>query len=173
MSRFRDGVVRLWEESKPQQIAETLGCSVATVYNIAKSEGLPRRKRRANHKWSPEQDAILRTRFSQDTPEQLMQQLSPLNYDQIRSRAKRLGLSSKRTTHLNAVQHDFFAQVDTHNSYWAGFIAADGCIHEEQEIFSIFLAARDREHLDRLSMAVCGSRRARLAKGRMGPNSRA
>ena len=37
-------------------------------------------------------------------------------------------LDQKRTRQI--VNHDVFAEIDLEQSYWAGFIAADGCIFE-------------------------------------------
>jgi hypothetical protein len=46
--------------------------------------------------------------------------------------------------------HDFFTVPNKLNSYWAGFIAADGCITGKQ-VLSINLAEKDKEHLEKLA----------------------
>lgn len=45
---------------------------------------------------------------------------------------------------------DYFAEPNLENSYWAGFIAADGCIHvrpNASKILDIGLKSTDRDHL--------------------------
>src|SRR6267154_3825493 len=45
--------------------------------------------------------------------------------------------------------HDefYFQKPDIENSYWAGFIAADGCVSNKGNSLSIALAEKDKKHL--------------------------
>lgn len=47
--------------------------------------------------------------------------------------------------------HDFFTTPNLTNSYWAGFIAADGNVGKNSNSLTISLAAKDKEHLRKLS----------------------
>lgn len=47
--------------------------------------------------------------------------------------------------------HNFFKNKNPLNSYWAGFIAADGNISSKGNTLKIALSAKDTEHLEKLS----------------------
>jgi len=47
--------------------------------------------------------------------------------------------------------HNFFKNKNPLNSYWAGFIAADGNVSTRGNTLTIALSAKDKEHLHRLS----------------------
>lgn len=49
---------------------------------------------------------------------------------------------------------EFFANPNMINSYWAGFIAADGNIHKNLSDISVNLGIRDRDHLEKLADAL-------------------
>lgn len=51
-------------------------------------------------------------------------------------------------------QHTFFAIPNTINSYWAGFIAADGSIGKNGNSLTISISAKDKEHLKKFSSLV-------------------
>ncbi len=53
---------------------------------------------------------------------------------------------SRRSYGLNTA---YFSEPTLRNSYWAGFIAADGCLTHEGAL-RIALSTKDREHLERL-----------------------
>lgn len=55
-------------------------------------------------------------------------------------------ISRKRKYNYN---HDFFALPDNNNSYWAGFIGADGCIRtlKTSKYLQISLSSKDESHL--------------------------
>lgn len=47
--------------------------------------------------------------------------------------------------------HNFFKNKNPLNSYWAGFIAADGSISSKGNELKIALSAKDAGHLEKLS----------------------
>jgi hypothetical protein len=49
---------------------------------------------------------------------------------------------------------DFFAEVNHMSAYWAGFAAADGCVHEENDTLSFGIHPDDRELLERFKVAA-------------------
>lgn len=64
------------------------------------------------------------------------------------------GASASKNPNL---RHSFFSAPNINNSYWAGFIAADGWVQDQnrgQDRISITLSQRDREHLEKLALAI-------------------
>lgn len=57
----------------------------------------------------------------------------------------------KKRTYCNA---EFFATLSPISAYWAGFIAADGCLTYKGKILSIGLNKRDKEHLNKFAKAI-------------------
>jgi hypothetical protein len=153
-----------WGRLSPAAIAVQVGCSEATVYSIAKRLNLPRRARQSNHQWTPLEDDLLRNHFTTDSGGDLLALFPGLSYDQIRSRAKRLDLISRRTKLCRLVRHDYFDMVSEETCYWAGFLAADGCIHAERNQIGVYLSSRDRDHLAKLSIAASGEDRVKVFK---------
>lgn len=49
---------------------------------------------------------------------------------------------------------NFFKVPNVLNCYWAGFIAADGCISDKYNSFHIALAEKDKEHLDLFAKTI-------------------
>lgn len=66
----------------------------------------------------------------------------------IRQWLKKEGVT-KQTLSFN---HNYFETLNKRNSYWLGFIFADGCCHIDKKgghMFSINVALQDREHLEK------------------------
>jgi len=51
-------------------------------------------------------------------------------------------------------EHNFFHTPNKLNSYWAGFIAADGSVSSRGNCLTISLAAKDKTHLEKFSSLV-------------------
>jgi hypothetical protein len=49
--------------------------------------------------------------------------------------------------HLSKKKENFFGEINRLNSYWAGFLAADGFIHDDRNTISINLGEKDLDHL--------------------------
>jgi hypothetical protein len=45
---------------------------------------------------------------------------------------------------------EYFTKTNKQNSYWAGFIAADGYVSEDKNCLQIILSAKDKDHLEKL-----------------------
>jgi hypothetical protein len=50
--------------------------------------------------------------------------------------------------------HEFFSRDTPESFYWAGFMAADGCIKSRSNTLSIGIAVKDKNHLDKFVAAV-------------------
>jgi predicted transcriptional regulator len=62
--------------------------------------------------------------------------------------------SSGRGHKYRFFDRDFFSDVNHVSAYWAGFIAADGCVHRENNTISFGLHPDDRVLLERLKIAA-------------------
>lgn len=77
--------------------------------------------------------------------------------DAIRAYMKRNDISLKHKT-IYSCNENFFAQENDETFYWAGFIAADGCVQARNRDYSFLvkltLADKDREHLNKFKIAL-------------------
>jgi len=144
---FDDAVRRLWFSKSASQIADEVGCSVATVYNAAQRCGLPVRARAHGHRWTAAADHELSELFPRLRPRELEQHFG-LTYEQIRTRAKRLGLSSRLTVVRRSVRHHYFGGDSPRVGYFAGLLAADGWIPAGRSEVSLGLKVADRAMVD-------------------------
>lgn len=71
-----------------------------------------------------------------------------------KNRAFYLGLTKLRAKRKYSVQMDFFKQPNLLNSYWAGFIAADGCIRDKLHHITLRLCLSDIAHMERFRKDV-------------------
>lgn len=72
-------------------------------------------------------------------------------------KAKRVGHLSKSPN----FNEDYFAEPNLENSYWAGFIAADGCVTKPargQSLLRVVLASKDDSHVYLLRNSIGGGR---------------
>jgi len=69
---------------------------------------------------------------------------------------KRMGVfdSKGRGHRYKFFDRDFFDEVNHASAYWAGFIAADGCVHDEKDTVSFGLHPDDRALLENLKKAA-------------------
>jgi transposase len=53
--------------------------------------------------------------------------------------------------------HSFFKEINEETLYWAGFIAADGCVYEKSDLNKILyinLSSKDHEHLEKFAKVI-------------------
>jgi hypothetical protein len=162
--RFDDQVARLWTSKSPSDIAEVAGCSLATVYSAARRTGVQTVERTKGHRWTPEEDEALHRIFPLMRPRELEKHFG-LSFEQIRTRAKRLGLRSRQALALAGIQHDFFARSTPDAAYFAGLLAADGWITARHPEISLALKESDRDMVDRFAASVGASREVRVYRG--------
>lgn len=102
-------------------------------------------------KWSHEDKNLLINKFETSSREELEKLFPDNSWESIKRKASRLNLEPKgtlcRKDSVN-VNHSFFESPNELNSYWAGFIAADGCITRETRV-QISINKIDEPHLKR------------------------
>jgi hypothetical protein len=87
------------------------------------------------------------------------------SYGSVKNKIRLLGIcdvsigSSKfsRSKRKYSVDDNFFSTPNILNSYWAGFISADGCLHIKNDVnkkLSIYLSIKDLNHLERFKRDI-------------------
>lgn len=115
-------------------------------------------------RYSQEEDQLLRDHFGKIPYAQLERLFVHRNRDSLRHRATKIGLDNpgmsamvslgkQRYTHND----HFFDKPTRLSSYWAGFIAADGCLPFGTKHFNLYLSTHDLAHLERFSRDICFS----------------
>lgn len=74
----------------------------------------------------------------------------------VATHLKRRGVLKRegRGVRYKFFDREFFSEVSHVSAYWAGFIAADGCVHGENNTISFGLHPDDRDLLERLKEAA-------------------
>jgi LAGLIDADG-like domain len=99
-------------------------------------------------RWSDQEKEVIKENYGKLTYKQISLILPERNWMQVRNQARTLSL----TGHSNlgrkySTNKGFFSTPGLLNSYWAGFIAADGCIIKNK--LCIGLARLDTQHVQR------------------------
>lgn len=103
-------------------------------------------------------ESILKYSNEYNVPEKVAAKQFNINYKTLSYYKKKYGIKSNQIgkakfSHIgkrnNKVNDYFFETPNELNCYWAGFIAADGCIHEKtgQNVLSICISNKDDKHL--------------------------
>lgn len=111
-----------------------------------------------NKKWTNREDETLRSYFGKISRQALADLLPNRSLNGISYRARTIGCKPydyairgklNRGKHRRySIDLSFFDRPNLLNCYWAGFIAADGCIKSERSEVVIVLQARDKQHLE-------------------------
>jgi len=118
--------------------------------------------------WTREEDQILIENTGQMPRDRVVSLLPGRSYHGTEARALRLGLNGwtyRAFRGINRRYHvalSFFDDPNPQNSYWAGFLAADGCIYGR----SVSLASVDRDHLELFARTVGYDGSIGMQKGR-------
>lgn len=103
-------------------------------------------------KWTDIEDTIIKENYSSTHAKKLLLLLPDRTANSIRIRARYLSVPGKiYSPRLYSINSNYFEVPNLQNCYWAGFIAADGCIYQRynSKILSIGLQASDLCHLER------------------------
>jgi hypothetical protein len=145
-------------------------CSCGRIGDISLDKFKRRIKRKEGcfycnkHEWTSEEDNLLREMYGKQ-PRVVISEKLCVSYSAIKSRAAFLKLSGNRLLVTSKARrgkgtkysHDihFFDKKTNISLYWAGFIAAGGCIHKKKNSVSIKLKEIDLSHLEKFQDVVC------------------
>jgi len=102
-------------------------------------------------KWSDFELQTLRDNYGKATYQQIASLLPGRTHWSVRNQASYLKLTGgSNLGRKYSVNKGFFDTPSPLNSYWAGFLAADGCLAREGARLSIGLAIKDVKHAERL-----------------------
>lgn len=114
------------------------------------------------HKWTKEEDQILISLYGKESRSVILEKLPGISYQELKTRTETLKLKGDRVISLSKARKgkfrkytynlDFFENIKEEVSYWAGFIAATGCIGKDR--VTIRLCEEDQYHLEKLQDAV-------------------
>lgn len=110
-----------------------------------------------SHNWTQEQDEILKKMYGRFSRNNISIALNGIDKNFIKSRAKFLKLkgnvsfvnkSARKGKGIkNTYDYSFFSYITDLACYWAGFLAADGCVLPKKNTVSIRLHEKDKDHL--------------------------
>ena len=85
--------------------------------------------------WTAQETETLISLYGLRMNTQISEVLPGRSVDAIKQKGRYLGLKSNRkvTRKHYGIDYDYFAVPNVQNSYWAGFIAADGCIDDVKD----------------------------------------
>lgn len=107
------------------------------------------------NKWLLEEDEILKYIYGKVKIEHVLEMIPRHTYGSIHKRVKFLGLKGdpKLAQKKYTINKYFFSDLNTESCYWAGFIAADGCIGKGSSIH-IGLSTKDEEQIVKFIQSV-------------------
>jgi len=106
-------------------------------------------------RWTKEEDKVILDNYSKMQYKEIAELLPGRTELGVKQRAL-YGLSiSKGHERTYSINMEFFKEPTIENSYWAGFIAADGCLTERKYLVSFGIQANDGYLLDQLAYS-CG-----------------
>jgi hypothetical protein len=101
-------------------------------------------------KWTTNDVATLITYYGK-VQNKIIAKMLGRSTDSITLKGEKLKLKSNRslTRKKININLNFFSNPCENNSYWAGFIAADGCVHKSKNSISVILSEVDKTHLQK------------------------
>ena len=94
--------------------------------------------------WTKDEEAFVVNNYLLLGKEDLLKGLPTKSWNAIKQKAVRLGVAKKKVS-CHGINHDYFAKVTLESAYWAGFIAADGCL--KGGFLRVRLSKKDEAHL--------------------------
>lgn len=129
---------------------------------------LKRPKRKCD--WTDEEIQILKDNFNKLFTKDLQKLLPKRTRAAIGRFAGRIGLTYPQTARKRYkynVKHDYFSVPTIENSYWAGYIAADGNLDSGNKYIRLVCTKEDRELLDNLKETIGFTGPIRDIKGKI------
>lgn len=145
---------KIYNSSLIQDVASFYGKDRHTITKFAKKIGIYQKPEKI---LTEEQERDIENRYYSATSTELAKEygVSSSKISQIWMQANLKG-KTNRTYYLD---EDYFENIDNdEKAYWIGFIASDGCLYHpkdsRQDILSVSLAIKDKEHLEKLKKSL-------------------
>jgi hypothetical protein len=104
-------------------------------------------------RWTKKEEAVIVKNYGKSTYAQIAVMLPERTWMAVRHRARLLGLTGRSNLGRRySADRGFFSTPNILNSYWAGFLAADGNVLRRR--LSLGLALKDGTHVERLREAL-------------------
>jgi hypothetical protein len=111
--------------------------------------------------WTESELRLFKEVYGTLPAKQLVKRYFPNRTDiALHKKAKKVGLKSDRLKMTSIAKkryccdENFFSKITKESSYWAGFIAADGCVSLSQQKLRILLKDDDRSHLEKFKTMI-------------------
>lgn len=104
-------------------------------------------------KWTLQEDEILSRNYSKLSHKKIKNKFPNRSLSSITHRANRLKLTRTTGRERAKINDAFFAIPNPNSAYWAGILAADGCIHSDR-LVSLELQYQDRMEIFKLKHAI-------------------
>ena len=125
-------------------------------------------KRVDNREWSEEEDKFICDNYGNISTTDMCREMGTgRKRSTIKKRARDIGLccTSEQSDYLKrTLYHDvnYFHLPSIENSYWAGFLAADGCVRSRGNSVKLSLGYKDHKHLERFCTDVAFTGRPKV-----------
>jgi hypothetical protein len=108
------------------------------------------------HIWTDWEDRVIRENFPAKAAREIAAMLDSRSKHSVQQRIRQLGIQGEQWACIHSANRHFFTEPNILNSYWAGFIAADGCIVEHKnsatKTLTISITEGDRYLLERFAI---------------------
>jgi len=108
--------------------------------------------------WTDDEVNLLTKIYSDTTWDRRCKTFPYRTKEAIKNKATELNLKSSGKARFIPKKHskdeDYFSIPNLENSYWAGFIAADGCCYTKSNALMVKLSKKDTNHLEKFSKCI-------------------
>lgn len=112
-------------------------------------------RKKSSDRWSQEEEQYLVNNYWLKSSKEIAKRLNR-TLGAVISKAKDLDINGDHEypKRLLSCDRQYFGYLRPEQAYWAGFIAADGCLHKKSNTLSFHLQRRDKHHLELFSKCV-------------------
>lgn len=146
-----------YASSSVNELALLLGRTrLAVIDRATKKLGINKRQ---HDVWTSEEEKRVLSSYGKVPLAELAATLGRHTPSSVKKKANNLGLrytkeQESKKNRKYSCNEEFFATPNLLNSYWAGFLAADGCVSFARPTVAVSLASKDRGHLETLKQDI-------------------
>lgn len=174
MSIYRNMNVR-WSEKEIKIISDNYSVKeISELCNLLPNRNIKSIRIKASKlglksviSWSEEEDYILYKFYGKKHHSEYSSLLNNRTHSSILNRANKLGIKADKYKYVYKynVNHYYFKYVNLENSYWAGFIAADGWVDNNgTSTLGIKLSNNDVNHIERFKIDIDSNNPIKIRK---------